>query len=430
MPLDARSRAISCLSLPLLSSPGSFHSARPRIPNPVDLALVALAKVFPLDYVLLGITILYVFLASLAGFIHVGIRCLWFKLFSIKRNKTQPQVGRPERWWSDGAPQRLLKSHPRHNASRQGPKKRRFRFVIYLELTYGKFEMRGNSWRCLAFAFALAVNNTRRVGRDKQHTDADQNCPKALPPLPLRAMRHLLGMVSAFITIPFSLSSPRCCAAGASDHGGPDDVCHAVAQRGVQHARTPVHHVWLAGRPRPRLPPSLPPPPPLPLPRASLLRLDFIPRLTWCCGTWGTPYKLSPVACRLYVAVGCCGAPPPGLLQRHHDRRVVLPQRHHQHDMHHDPARSVSSLSFCPPNPLLPSTPLHPRSTPGVRAGTMQSRIGLSMPFFSTVYFFSNFVFLAAVVVGIPVALFCCKKKPKRIPEGESEEADTDETAA
>ncbi|KAJ4457938.1 putative serine/threonine protein kinase [Paratrimastix pyriformis] len=64
---------------------------RPKIPNPIDITLVALAKVFPLDYVFLGILILYVFLASLVGFTHIGIRFLWIKLFSIKKHKSQPQ---------------------------------------------------------------------------------------------------------------------------------------------------------------------------------------------------------------------------------------------------------------------------------------------------------------------------------------------------
>lgn len=50
------------------------------------------SKVFPIDYVLLALLVLYFFSSSVVGIATIGIRFLWIKLFEIRKGHTSPQA--------------------------------------------------------------------------------------------------------------------------------------------------------------------------------------------------------------------------------------------------------------------------------------------------------------------------------------------------
>lgn len=59
--------------------------------NPVNYIFVKLSKIFPLDYIFMVSLILYFFMSTMSGLIHIGIRFLWMTLYRIKRGATAPQ---------------------------------------------------------------------------------------------------------------------------------------------------------------------------------------------------------------------------------------------------------------------------------------------------------------------------------------------------
>jgi len=59
--------------------------------NPIDLLLEALAPAFPIDLIVLGSLIIYIFFTSLAGIVEIGIRFLWVHLYKIRARATMPQ---------------------------------------------------------------------------------------------------------------------------------------------------------------------------------------------------------------------------------------------------------------------------------------------------------------------------------------------------
>ncbi|KAL0073484.1 hypothetical protein J3Q64DRAFT_1775937 [Phycomyces blakesleeanus] len=63
----------------------------PQLFNPVNYIFVALAKMFPLDYLFMVSLILYFFLATMSGVINIGLRFLWVTLFKIQKGATAPQ---------------------------------------------------------------------------------------------------------------------------------------------------------------------------------------------------------------------------------------------------------------------------------------------------------------------------------------------------
>jgi len=71
--------------------PCGFITKYPKVANPIDLLLWNLAPYFPLDYIVLGSIILYVFACTLNGIIGIGIRFLWVHLFTIRPRQTPPQ---------------------------------------------------------------------------------------------------------------------------------------------------------------------------------------------------------------------------------------------------------------------------------------------------------------------------------------------------
>jgi len=63
----------------------------PKKWNPIDSLLVVLSEYFPLDYILMGLLILYIYFCTLAGLVNIGIRLIWIKLFKVKPHGTQMQ---------------------------------------------------------------------------------------------------------------------------------------------------------------------------------------------------------------------------------------------------------------------------------------------------------------------------------------------------
>jgi LMBR1 domain-containing protein 1 len=68
-----------------------FILKEPRIKNPIDQLLVILHRVFPLDFVLVGLIILYFFMCTIKGLKRIQIRCFCMKLYNFSRNHTPPQ---------------------------------------------------------------------------------------------------------------------------------------------------------------------------------------------------------------------------------------------------------------------------------------------------------------------------------------------------
>jgi LMBR1 domain-containing protein 1 len=60
--------------------------------QPINWALVKSAKVFPIDYVLFLLLVMFFFCSSVVGIATVGIRFLWVTLFKIRKGHTSPQA--------------------------------------------------------------------------------------------------------------------------------------------------------------------------------------------------------------------------------------------------------------------------------------------------------------------------------------------------
>ncbi|KAI9301806.1 hypothetical protein BJ944DRAFT_270930, partial [Cunninghamella echinulata] len=65
--------------------------SHPKIFNPINFIFVNLSKWFPLDYIFMVLLIIYYFMATVSGLIHIGIRFLWITLFKIRKHGTSPQ---------------------------------------------------------------------------------------------------------------------------------------------------------------------------------------------------------------------------------------------------------------------------------------------------------------------------------------------------
>jgi len=63
-----------------------------KIPNPIDYALVFLSNLFPADFVVITSMILYLYLCTLSAITRIGIRVCCYKLFPIRKGRTQPQA--------------------------------------------------------------------------------------------------------------------------------------------------------------------------------------------------------------------------------------------------------------------------------------------------------------------------------------------------
>merc|ERR1719277_1911450 len=63
-----------------------------RIFNPVDEIFLRLSEIFPMDFLVLGVVVLYIFTASVFGIVCVGIRFLCFTMYALRVRKSMPQA--------------------------------------------------------------------------------------------------------------------------------------------------------------------------------------------------------------------------------------------------------------------------------------------------------------------------------------------------
>ncbi|RDA91530.1 hypothetical protein CP533_4336 [Ophiocordyceps camponoti-saundersi (nom. inval.)] len=60
--------------------------------QPINWIMVQSARVFPVDYVLMALLVLFLFSCSVSGIAAVGIRFLWIRVFQMRRGRTAPQA--------------------------------------------------------------------------------------------------------------------------------------------------------------------------------------------------------------------------------------------------------------------------------------------------------------------------------------------------
>jgi len=60
--------------------------------NPADEIFLKLSHVFPVDFIVLSIIVLYIFCASVFGIIGLGIRILCFNMYALRTRKSMPQA--------------------------------------------------------------------------------------------------------------------------------------------------------------------------------------------------------------------------------------------------------------------------------------------------------------------------------------------------
>ena len=60
--------------------------------NPLNWIFVMSAKVFPIDYVIYLLLVLFFFASSVVGIATIGIRFLWLRIFQIRKGHTSPQA--------------------------------------------------------------------------------------------------------------------------------------------------------------------------------------------------------------------------------------------------------------------------------------------------------------------------------------------------
>mmetsp|Transcript_105511 Transcript_105511/g.303414 ORF Transcript_105511/g.303414 Transcript_105511/m.303414 type:complete len:534 (-) Transcript_105511:77-1678(-) len=63
-----------------------------RIFNPADEIFLLLSQVFPMDFVVLALFVIYIFAASVFGIISLGIRFLCFNVYALRVRKSTPQA--------------------------------------------------------------------------------------------------------------------------------------------------------------------------------------------------------------------------------------------------------------------------------------------------------------------------------------------------
>ncbi|PRP79481.1 LMBR1-like region-containing protein, partial [Planoprotostelium fungivorum] len=89
--LTSIDKAVNSYKLCSSSAACGFVLKNPEYFNPVDILLTKAAKFFPLDYVIVALIVIYVFLCTLSGIVKIGIRFLWIKLYELRRGASPPQ---------------------------------------------------------------------------------------------------------------------------------------------------------------------------------------------------------------------------------------------------------------------------------------------------------------------------------------------------
>jgi len=69
-----------------------FALTSPSLWNPIDLGMVAFSKVFPIDYIVFALLVLYFIMATINGLVALGVRCFCIKLYDVEKGQTQPHA--------------------------------------------------------------------------------------------------------------------------------------------------------------------------------------------------------------------------------------------------------------------------------------------------------------------------------------------------
>lgn len=69
-----------------------FLTTKFTVLNPLDELLVLLSNYFPLDYLLFGVFVVYIYIASLYGLVTWGLRVCWVLVFEVRKKQTMPQA--------------------------------------------------------------------------------------------------------------------------------------------------------------------------------------------------------------------------------------------------------------------------------------------------------------------------------------------------
>lgn len=68
-----------------------YALANRTLPNPMDIILVNLQRVFPLDYILMFVVTWFLVLATLSGIRNLGVRILFVRMAKLRVKRTKPQ---------------------------------------------------------------------------------------------------------------------------------------------------------------------------------------------------------------------------------------------------------------------------------------------------------------------------------------------------
>jgi LMBR1 domain-containing protein 1 len=63
-----------------------------NIAQPMNFIFTKSAEIFPVDYILMVLLVLFFFSSSVAGIASIGIRFLWVRLFEIRKGRSPPQA--------------------------------------------------------------------------------------------------------------------------------------------------------------------------------------------------------------------------------------------------------------------------------------------------------------------------------------------------
>lgn len=63
-----------------------------QIFNPINWIFLKSSKVFPVDYIIVTLLVLFLFSSSVVGIATIGIRFLWIRIFQIRKGHTTPQA--------------------------------------------------------------------------------------------------------------------------------------------------------------------------------------------------------------------------------------------------------------------------------------------------------------------------------------------------
>ena len=61
------------------------------LPNPADMVLVLVQQVFPLDYILYSLMVLFLLSCSMSGITNIGVRCLCLLVYRVRAWRTPPR---------------------------------------------------------------------------------------------------------------------------------------------------------------------------------------------------------------------------------------------------------------------------------------------------------------------------------------------------